>query len=322
MKSVEDNIIPEMMMFYNVENLFLPDFNFKKSDSVSKSGLKNWSLSRYELKIQNIARVFQLVSDLNGQLPLIAGLAEVQGKQPLMDILRHQPFSNSYQFVHYESMDERGIDVALLYDASKIEILHSEPITYLFETEDENPYNYDTTRDVLWCKAKYKEAIFHIFVVHLPSKRTFDINRFKRNYILKNLRKRFNDIEKDNEAIVVMGDFNQNPDEGFLKNFLQNEKEEFTLYNPFSKLFKNKQFSTFHQRCGLLFDQIIISEQFLNNDYFPLKFSDSEVFSIAQLSNFDRRYIGRPYRTYAGTRYLGGYSDHFPVLVKFTRVSL
>lgn len=315
-----DSIIPEMMMFYNVENLFLPDYDYKKSNSLSNSGLKNWSKSRYDLKIQNIARVFQLVSDLNGQLPLVAGLAEIQGKKPLMDLLSHHPFNENFKFIHYESMDERGVDVALIYNSSKIEVLHSEPITYLFEIEDENPYKYDTTRDVLWCKVRYKEAIIHFFVVHLPSKRTFDINRFKRDYILKELRERFNAIEKNNEAIVVMGDFNQNPDEGYLKGFLNNDKEELTLHNPFSKLFKDKKFSTFHQRYGLLFDQIIISKSFFDSSFFPLKFSNAEVFSISQLSNFDRRYIGRPYRTYAGTRYLGGYSDHFPVLTKFTRV--
>lgn len=318
MMSVQD-LLPEMVMFYNVENLFLPDFEFRKKEGTSNSGLKNWSKARYDLKIKNLTRVFLLVSDINGQLPMLIGLSEVQGKKPLEEIVKQSPFNNNFGIVHYESMDERGIDVALLYDKSKITIISSEPITYLFEIEDDNPENYDTTRDVLWCKAKYENEIINIFVVHLPSKRAFDINRGKRIYILKELRKRLNALAKRNEAAIIMGDFNQNPDEDYLKDFLYNQNQEKDIYNPFSELFKQKKFSTFYLKYGLLFDQIIISKEFINKYSFPLKFLEAEVFSISQLSNFDRRFIGKPFRTYAGSRYLGGYSDHFPVLAKFSK---
>lgn len=314
-------MVPEMMMFYNVENLFTPDLVFRNRLAPSVSGLKNWNRERYENKLHKIAKVFQLTKEVNGQLPMLIGISEVQGKKPLEDILKLEPFNGSFGFIHYESMDERGVDVALLYDQSKIQVISSEPITFLFEIEDADPENYDATRDVLWCKLKYEEAVFHVFVLHLPSKRDLDVNQPKRLHILKELREKINFLQNENEAVVLMGDFNQNPDEGYLFDFLFNEKHVKSLTNPFSEIFKGRVFSTFHYKIGLLFDQILISDQFLNHHNFPLTYDSAEVFNHPQISNWDKKFLGRPFRTFVGTRYLGGYSDHFPVIVKFVKTN-
>ena len=123
-----------------------------------------------------------------GLLPCIIGLAEISGGKVLEDLIEEQPFNSKYGIVHYNSMDERKVDVALLYDKSKIEVLDSEPISFFFEIEDNNPENYDTTRDVLFTKVKYKEEIISIFVLHLPSKRERNINKPKRDFILSEIK--------------------------------------------------------------------------------------------------------------------------------------
>ena len=58
---------------------------------------------------------------------------------------------------------------------------------------------------------------------------------------------------------------------------------------------------------------MILSKDFFNSNY-PLLFKEAKVFNHEKLSNWNRKFAGRPFRTYAGTRYLGGYSDHFPIL--------
>lgn len=307
----------ELAMFYNVENLFVADQKPVRRHLPSASGLRNWNDWRYSNKLHKIASVFQLVKEEQGVLPMLIGLSEVQGRQPVEALSKMEPLSSNYGIVHYESMDERGVDVALLYDQSKLELLASEPISFIFEIEDKDPDNYDTTRDILYSKFRYNGSNIHVFVLHLPSKRERDVNRPKRDYIMKEIRKRVQEIVKtDNEAVMMMGDFNENPDDENLKKLLYDDENNKLMGNPFIEMYADKSFSTFHFNDGLLFDQIILSGHFSGQN-FPMKFAGAEIFRPQQISNWDKRFAGRPFRTYAGTRYLGGYSDHFPVLVKF-----
>ncbi|QBO57124.1 hypothetical protein NBC122_00269 [Chryseobacterium salivictor] len=304
----------ELIAFYNVENLFRPDLPRIHKLDPTASGLQNWDERKYRNKLSKIAQVFQLISESEHSLPMLIGISEVQGKKPLEELVKLDPFNSSYGIVHYESMDERGVDVALLYDKSKIEIIYSEPISYLFAVENKESEYYDTTRDVLFCKVKYLNVLMNVFVLHLPSKREKDINKPKREYILKDLNEKISKlISGTEEAVIICGDFNENPDEEMINNFIYDKDFNKILVNPSAELFKNEKFSTFHYKNGLLFDQMILSADFFNSNY-PLLFKDAKVFNHDKLSNWDKKLAGRPFRTFAGSRYLGGYSDHFPVL--------
>lgn len=309
----------ELFAFYNVENLFLPDPPQIHKLDPTRSGLRNWDDRKYRTKLSKIAHVFRLIKEENGVLPAIIGLCEISGKKVLEDLVKLDPFSSQYGIVHYNSLDERKVDVALLYDKSKVEIIDSEAITFFFEIVDNKPDNYDTTRDVLFAKIKFKEEIMNVFVAHLPSKREKDINQPKRNFIMNEIRNRIlNIIDKDHEHVILCGDFNQNPDDENLIKILYDNSQKKILHNPFQKLFSTKKYSTFHYKSGLLFDQIMLSDSFFKTDA-SLSFQDAKVFNPESMSTKNRGFEGRPFRTYAGTRYLGGFSDHFPVLVTFVK---
>ena len=309
----------ELIAFYNVENLFCPDIPQIHKLDPTASGMQNWDERKYENKLTKIAHVFQLIRESENSLPMLIGLSEVQGRKPLEDLVKLDPFNSTYGIVHYESMDERGVDVALLYDKSKIEIISSEPLTYFFTVEGRNSEYYDTTRDVLLCKVKYAETIINLFVLHLPSKREKDVNKSKREYILKDLHQKVSEISSTtNESVLVCGDFNENPDEEMIANFGYDNEFNKVLLNPYADLFKNGKFSTFHYKNGLLFDQMFLSVNFFNANN-PLVFKEAKVFNHEKLSNWDQKFSGRPFRTYAGTRYLGGYSDHFPIFTILSR---
>ncbi len=306
----------ELLSFYNVENLFLPDHKPKHKSDPTNSGLRNWDERKYQNKLFRIAHVFQLIKEDNGMLPFMIGLSEVSGRKVLEDLVQKEPFNAEYGIVHYNSKDERKVDVALLYDRNKIEIIHSEAITFLFEAEGKGIQNYETTRDVLYSKVKYKQEEIDIFIAHLPSQREKDINGPKRAFILTELRKKIlNIMNNDEKNVILCGDFNENPDDENLKRILYDDLNNKVLENPFQQLFSEKRYSAFHYRSGLLFDQIILSESFFNKGS-TLSFQDAEVFSSGKISSRDRKFEGRPFRTYSGTRYLGGYSDHFPVFVR------
>lgn len=305
----------ELFSFYNVENLFLPDPKPVHKLDPTKSGLRNWDDRRYKNKLFKIAHVFQLMKEEKGVLPFMIGLSEVSGRKVLEDLVELEPFNSEYGIIHYNSMDERKVDVALLYDKNKVEVIDSETITFFFEILDKNTENYDTTRDVLYSRVKYKGQLMNIFVAHLPSKREKDINKPKRDFILNEIRGRILNIVNEKEHVILCGDFNENPDDGNLVKILYDNAHEKVLENPFQQLFSTRNYSTFHYKTGLLFDQIILSKSLFDN--VGLSFQDAEVFNSEKISSRNTSFEGRPFRTYAGTRYLGGYSDHFPVFVKF-----
>ncbi|MDV7697538.1 endonuclease [Chryseobacterium soli] len=306
----------ELFSFYNVENLFLPDPKPIHPLDPTKSGLRNWDEKRYKNKLYKISHVFQLMKEENGVLPFIIGLSEVSGRKVLEDLVEMEPFNSEYGIIHYNSMDERKVDVAMLYDKSKVEVMDSETITFFFEITNKNTKYYDTTRDVLYSKVKYKGEVINVFIAHLPSKREKDVNKPKRTFILNEIRQRImNIVHEDKEHVVLCGDFNENPDDENLVKILYDNNQETVLINPFQELFLTRNYSTFHYKSGLLYDQIILSKSLFDNNV--LNFQNAQVFNIENISSRTRNFEGRPFRTYAGTRYLGGYSDHFPVFVTF-----
>ena len=105
----------ELIAFYNVENLFLPDLPPVHILDPTESGLRNWNQKRYLNKIFKISHVFELMRESEGVLPMLIGFSEVQGKKPLQELVLSEPFNSRYGIVHYESMDERGVDLSLIH---------------------------------------------------------------------------------------------------------------------------------------------------------------------------------------------------------------
>jgi exonuclease III len=292
----------ELFSFYNVENLFLPDPKPKHKLDPTISGLRNWDERKYQNKLFKISHVFQLMKEENGVLPFMIGLSEVSGRKVLEDLVKLEPFNEEYGIVHYNSMDERKVDVALLYDKNKVEVIDSETITFFFEILKKNTGNYDTTRDVLYSKVRYKGEIVNVFIAHLPSKREKDINKPKRAFILNEIRGRIlNIVNEEKEHVILCGDFNENPDDENLVKILYDDVHGKVLENPFQQLFSTRNYSTFHYKSGLLFDQILLSKSFFD-DNTALSFQEANIFKSEKISSRDRKFEGRPFRTYAGTR--------------------
>ena len=314
-----DFLNKELIMFYNVENLFSPDPKPIHKLDPTISGFRNWDERKYQNKLHKIANVFRLIEEQEAVLPMIVGLAEVYGEENLRDLVKLDPFNENFGIVHYDSLDERGVDTALLYDKRKLQVLDSEAISFVFENEPYRRENFDTTRDVLYCKLKFKEEVINVFVLHLPSKREKDVNKPKRDFIIHSVKERILKLHQDsNEAVIVCGDFNENPIEENPSRLLYGDEAEEILMNPYVELYKKNIFSTFHNKEGLLFDQILLSQHFFQQ-VSTLRYQKAVVFNSEKISSWDKKYKGRPFRTYSGTRYLGGYSDHYPVFVELKK---
>ena len=300
--------------FYNVEN-----FYSKSSDeSFLPSNFIKWKDNRYETKLNKIAFCISKIGRVEtNELPFLVGLAEVENDEVLQD-LTHNDFlkEGNYKTLLYESLDERKINVGLIYRQQFFEVLESEPIRFVFKDQFDNK---SYTRDILYVKGILMKETVHLFIVHLPSKIDKEINQLKRQHIFKTIRKRINDllIENPLEKIIVMGDFNDSPTNPDLIDELntrakQDEVNRSELFNPMVGLQSYKRGSMIFKKQWMLFDQQLFSKGFLTSQS-NLEYIKTAIFDANFLKNSGGKSSGLPFRTFVGGKYFGGYSDHFPV---------
>ncbi|MCG1037341.1 endonuclease/exonuclease/phosphatase family protein [Polaribacter sargassicola] len=299
--------------FYNVENLFdtIDNPNTYDDDYTSDGKLK-WNKKRYNNKIKKLSSVIsQIGNKKSNYAPAIVGLVEVENEKVVADIANSTYLKkHDYKYVHYNSPDERGIDVALLYNKQLFELIDSEHFPLYLE--DENG-EQDYTRDILVVSGYLKGEMVHILVNHWPSRREgIEESELKRIAAAQLARTIINGIQAKNydAKIIIMGDFNDDPNSKSIKEYLV--KEDF--YNPMEKILNrdNKGSLTYDGKWNL-FDQIIFSKNFLEKEKGKLYFTSAEIFNKDWLKIFKGKLKGSPFRTYIGPWYQGGFSDHFPV---------
>jgi predicted extracellular nuclease len=313
-KTVGKNKQAYTIAFYNLENLF----DTKKDptildDDFTPSGKKHWNYKRYKRKINKLSSVIsQLGTKRSYYSPAIVGVAEVENVVVLNDLIGSINLKNEhYGVVHYDSPDERGIDVALLYKKELFELLHSETFTLYVENEFGVR---DFTRDILLVKGNLNGELMHILINHWPSRRSGeDVSEEKRIKAAELVTSIVHQIynETENAKIIVMGDFNDDPTNISVKKYLVND----TFYNPMERLINTGHGTLNHDRKWHLFDQIIFTKNFINIEENKHSFKYAEIFDEHFLKEWKGKYKGNPFRTYVGKWYQGGFSDHFPVYV-------
>lgn len=297
---------------YNVENLFHPKHDSVMVDSVwqekddwewTPEGARRWGYKRYYRKVENIARVLTNIGEWDGVD--IIGLQEVENETCLKRLC-YTLRRGEYGFVHYESPDPRGIDVALLYKKARVDTIQSRVI-------DCSPVNGDcslpklVTRDILYvCARVDKRDTLHLFVCHLPSQRGGTAeSEWKRKAVKKTLQHAVDSVfaVEPDAKIIVMGDMNSSPKEDI--NGLRNRMNVQRNNVP-----STKGTHKYQGRWECL-DQFYVSEAIDS-------ISTVGVYDEEWIQETDERYLGlKPRRTYNGYRYnREGYSDHLPIVLE------
>ena len=298
--------------FYNIENLFdIYDDELTRDDDFIPTAEKRWTVKRYKNKLRKIGFVISNIGRKETHShPSIVGLAEIENKAVLQDLVKSKHLeAHNYNFIHYDSPDERGIDVALLYDESIFKVAYS--TTYTVELVDEDG-EIDYTRDILLVSGLFNGLELHIIVNHWPSRRTGDIETEHKRLLASN---KVSDIitelkEKNPDAkVIVMGDFNDDPASNSIRQLVKSHG----LFNPMDTLLSQDRGTTSYNHSWNLFDQFIITHNFFERKKNALSFVNANIFDEDFLKLYEGKYKGSPYRTYVGNRYKGGYSDHFPV---------
>ncbi len=296
--------------FYNVENLFdIYDDPQTSDESFTPIGEHQWDKEKYNKKLIHLSEV---ISDID---PVVMGLAEVENFDVVDDLIHTSKLKNTnYGIIHAENNDTRGIDVAAIYNKDIFNLID-------YNYHRVSGHGNNNTRDILEIKGNFfNQAPITIFITHWPSRRKGeDETEHKRIAVAKSLRQIIDDLlEKNpNQDIIVMGDFNDEPSNESIHKYLM--KDDF--YNLHRRYEDRNTGTVNHQGEWMVFDQIIITKSLLKDNTYNISKKNGEIYDEDYVTFTHRDGNTVPSRTYGGTKYYGGYSDHYAVyaniVVKF-----
>lgn len=313
---------PFKVMFYNVENLFDTwDDPAIQDEDFLPTAEAQWTEERLNKKLMHIAQVIHAVGDKD-ILPDVMGLAEVENRRVLDYLMTRTDLGKlGYSIVHYDSPDKRGIDVALIYRKDRFKPLKTSKYAVVFPGDMEKP-----TRDILYIKGELpNKSHLHLLVNHWPSRSGGQKETEEKRIMAAKTAKRLCDsilFADDNSNILLMGDFNDYPDNKSIVETLGAQSDtsanSSTLYNMMAW---NKSTTIgshpYKGEWGFL-DQFIISSSIKNgSNHLKTYFNNAQAFRPDFLVEKNEKFNNwQTKRTYAGPKYLGGYSDHLPIVVK------
>lgn len=273
------------IMSYNVENFFFPETDSLNPDfEYTPNGSRRWTYTRFHYKAEQIARVIA-----NANHPQIVCLNEIEDDNCLKTLCRKMPHY-PYKFIHFDSPDKRGIDVAILYDSTHFQLRQ----THNYRV----PIPETSTRDILYAQLNN----LHLIACHLPSQlggaKASQYKRDSAKHVIAHIVDSILRIDTLAQ-IIVCGDMNMAPTEDLPP-----------LHNMMLQMAKKGQGTHKYKNQWTCLDQFYVSEP-LNNCSTP------EIFAPEWLQEEDRRFLGlKPKRTFIGFRYSrSGFSDHLPILL-------
>lgn len=294
-------------------------------------GERQYTKELYEDKLNKLASVIStLGKDYSKDGLALLGLAEIENRNVLEDLTKTGELKKlGLDIEHYDCLYSRGVDVALLYQPKYFEVVKSNTIILPYYNDKKKQEDRYFTRDILWVEGKLLGETVHVFVNHWPSRRGGETKSSYGRELGAQTVKNISDslmALNPNTQIIVMGDLNDDPTNKSVKTVLGASKnidkvENGGFYNPLFKDYKKGYASLAYRGSWNLFDQVILSSSFVNNDE-TWSLHDAEIVYNQDWINRFGGYEGGPNRSFGGNYYQGGYSDHLPSLVYLKRKAI
>ena len=311
--------------FYNLENLFDTISNNGKYDlEFSPEGAKKWDSEKYHAKLNKMAQaIASLATEETPLGPAIIGVSEIENRSVLDDLVKNEQIKEwQLQVIHHDSPDRRGIDVGLLYNPYYFEPLHVTNHTLVIDGD-----STFRTRDQMCVTGLLSGEKVSVIVNHWPSRLGGEQRSSHLREAAAALSKHIADSVWNvdpNQAVIIMGDLNDDPFNKSCSKILGAKKErkkvdEHGFFNPFWKTLDKGIGSLAYRGVWNLFDQIIISGNTLGGEQTGLNYLSHRVHNKDFLTQQDGKYSGYPLRTFSGVKFLNGYSDHYPTIVYFLK---
>jgi predicted extracellular nuclease len=306
--------------FYNVENLFdTLDDPHKNDNQFLPTSKKKWTTDRYFKKLNDLSEVIYSIDSTN--LPIVFGLSEVENFNVVQDLINTNRLSSSeYKILHKESPDFRGIDVAVIFQPKKFNLIHKEWIRFQLPNKEK-----PSTRDIVYVKGNIlKKDTIHFFFCHWPSR--YGGTEKSIPYRAKAASQLRNKVDSlyalnKNAKIIIMGDLNDHPEDESVRDILKAKKENSDLINLMWQFKEKNEGTHFYKGHWGVLDHMIISNG-LHSAKKGLKTDANSAFIHKPdfvLYTNKKSGIKSPSRTYGGKNYYGGYSDHLPIYLKLSK---
>ena len=310
-----------VVAFYNCEHF---------TDTVQKflgenSSKRVYTPAMYNQKLNNIAHAIELTGTSETQAgAALLGIADVGSRWVLNDIVHHPSLKNrNYLFVFDNGKNEKFIDVALIYNPVYFSVEETKTL-YADVKLDEKFY----ANNILYVKGKLNDETVHIYINRwswrTAEKQNNNVARWKAATVCRNHID--STLQDDSTAkILLLGTFNDEPDDYSLNEILKSTDDAKNiianqLYNPWNYFLKKiKAGSTIFNSNWAMFDQIILSKNFLNKQQSGWFYYQSKIFNESFLCEPKGYFAGNPSPTWLGNDYHGGTSSHFPVYISLLK---
>ena len=299
--NVQAQTTTRTIAFYNVENLFdTLDNPIKNDNEFLPDGSYGWTSERYKTKLK---RINQVIDSL--EIPMILGVCEIENKAVVQDIVDAGSMKNTHVVVHFESLDQRGIDNAIIYDTTVLKLVDSGIICF------DMPAPSSPSRDIVWAKFNRGKDTILTMVNHWPSRSGGQVASEPKRLVASIAASEFIDSvlnENKKMKLIFMGDLNDTPENRSTQLIAESLKPMIVE--------KSGKFGGSHNYRGEwnILDHMMVSKAFLKKGT-KVKKKTARIYSPEFLLT---EYKGNivPKRMYGGRKYLGGYSDHFPIYIE------
>lgn len=286
-----------LVMFWNLENFF--DYTNQGTGAsdleFSSHGARHWTKKRFYSKCSAIAKTIYSVQDVKNRVPDIIAFAEIENRFVLEQLLSATQLKKcGYRIIHQDSPDPRGIDVAVIYRKDILNCVQSHAHIMPFPTRDMVSALFVT---------EHSDSLA-IIANHHPSKYSGAESEVRRRSVVRELESIVDSLAASGWMNqIALGDFNEQPDN------LLYQGLSLRLHNLSLPLMEKGIGSIRFNGSWELIDLCFVSDTLYGK-------SSLEVYQIPFLTVRDSGHAGyKPLRTYSGPKYLGGVSDHYPILL-------
>ena len=287
------------VMFWNVENLFdINDEPGKKDGDFLPGGIKRYTYRSYCLKVQHLVDVINKVD------PHVLTMVEVENRTALEALRNELKQRDKWQILIDEGPDIRGIDPALMYRNDKV--TYCRHVYYPVFIQQRGYHSRPIMRVDLAIKGSCDTLT--IFINHWPSRRGGKaVSDVYRNFAASVLLDAVDEtLTKHPEyRVVITGDFNDDHQDTCLNILCDHPKINYII----KELPHHVHGTYYYNGDWIHFDHFLVAN-FQETGY---RVNKAKI--IAPYWIRDKKTNG-PLRFYKGAETLGGYSDHYPILLK------
>ena len=319
------------LTWWNLENLFDVEDSVDRPDYLQsrlRSELAGWTEEVLEKKLNQLSSIINKVN--GGAGPDLLGVCEVENK-PVMKKLAEKlkPIGRNYAVAHHDTSDNRGIDIAFIYDND------------LFDFEGQFHYEVlkrSATRDLFQVNLRTKNGNPLIVIGnHWPARSggvyETEPYRIMAAETLSYWLERIFEIRGRDIPVIVMGDFNDECFNRSLTDYALSSNSETRTRNAFNPRLYNLMWPINGEATGTFYfsnlphvlDQMMVTRGLLTNNS-PIKLGEFEDGTQVKVIKYPEMVSGGQYpdpirfgrpasRTYNPDT---GYSDHYPVSMMIT----